>query len=90
MKNEDFFYISVHIYEQGIYKWFFEEKSVKKASQVRFITRSSVPFCSHGCYNVKYQEPIKFDGLLKICSNVFAKCNINLKCYNFWRKMYSD
>ena len=50
-KNEerDFFYISIQIHEQSLYKRFLEEKNIKKASQVRFIIRSSIPFCRHGC-----------------------------------------
>ena len=34
MKNEDFFYISVQIYEQSIYKWFLEEYSKRQAKYV--------------------------------------------------------
>ena len=84
MKNKDFFCISVQIYEQGIYKWLFEEKSIKKASQVRFIPRSSIPFCRRGCYNVKYVKTflqnVTTEMLQLLTENVQP---LKAKCYSF-------
>ena len=84
MKNEDFFYISVQIYVQGIYKWFFEEKFIKKASQVRFIPRSSIRFCRRGCYNVKYVKTflqnVTTEMLQLLKQNVQP---LKAKCYSF-------
>ena len=70
-KEGDFFHISIQIYEQSI-KWCFDEKNIKKSGQVRFTREVQSSFVAITPQNV---------------TTFGAKCDINLKCNSFWRKM---